>query len=141
MGYRFDYGGRSVVISGDTKKSEEIARIARGVYLLVNEALAAHLVAILTEALEEAGLTARATITRDILDYHATPVEAAQTAEQAGVGHLLFYHVVPPLIIPGLGSAFLEGVSDAYSGDVTLGRDGTRVSLPTDSDDIEVSGD
>ena len=141
VGYRFDYGGRSVVISGDTKKSEEIARVARGVDLLVHEALAAHLVAILTEALEEAGLTARATITRDILDYHATPVEAAQTAEQAGVGHLLFYHVVPPLIIPGLGSAFLEGVSDAYSGDVTLGRDGTRVSLPTDSDDIEVSGD
>lgn len=140
VGYRFDYGGRSVVISGDTKRSPEIARVAKGVDLLVHEALAAHLVAILTGALDDAGQTARATITRDILDYHATPVEAAQTAEQAGARHLLFYHVVPPLVVPGMGSAFLEGVSDAYSGGVTLGRDGTRISLPKGSSEIDVSG-
>ena len=37
-------------------------------------------------------------------------------------------------------AAFVEGVSDAYSGDFTLGRDGTTVFLPAGSDAIEVSG-
>ena len=33
---------------------------------------------------------------------------------------------------------WLEGVDDAYAGPVTLGRDGTLISLPRDSDRIEV---
>ena len=38
-------------------------------------------------------------MTTDILDYHATPVEAAETAQAAGVSFLLLSHVVPPLPI------------------------------------------
>jgi ribonuclease Z len=140
VGYRFDYGGRSVVISGDTTKSPVIERMARGSDLLVHEALAPHLVDILTQAAEQNGRSARAKITRDILDYHASPVEAAQTAEASGVGHLLYYHIVPPLLVPGMEAAFVDGVSEAYSGDFTVGTDGTRVSLPSGSDAIEVSG-
>lgn len=140
VGYRFDYAGRSVVISGDTKKSPVIERIAKGADLLVHEALAPHLVEIITEAAVQAGRSARAKITRDIVDYHTSPVEAAQTAEAAGVGHLLYYHIVPPLLLPGMEAAFVQGVSDAYSGDFTVGTDGTRVSLPSASDAIEVSG-
>jgi ribonuclease Z len=140
VGYRFDYGGRSLVITGDTIKSPEIERMSRGVDLLVHEALAAHLVAIITSAAEELGMTVQAKITADILDYHATPVDAAETAEAAGARHLLFYHVVPPLILPGMDAAFLEGVDEAYTGEVTLGRDGIRVSLPSGSTEIEISG-
>ncbi|NQZ99288.1 MAG: MBL fold metallo-hydrolase [Myxococcales bacterium] len=130
VGYRFDYAGRSAVITGDTKKSAEIARIAKGADLLVHEALSARLVGIMEAAATTAGQQRRAKIMKDIQDYHATPVDAAETAAAAGVGHLLFYHVVPPLIAPGMESSFLRGVSDAYSGQITLGRDGTRVSLP-----------
>ncbi len=140
VGYRFDYSGRALVITGDTKKNAEIERISKGVDLLVHEALAAHLVAIITEAATEVGMESRAKITTDIVDYHATPVEAAETAEAAGVGHLLYYHVVPPLLFPGMGAAFLEGVDDAYSGPLTLGEDGTRISLPANSTAIEISG-
>lgn len=138
VGYRFDYGGRSLVVSGDTARSAEVEQISKGVDLLVHEALAPRLVAVLTETAEALGMTARAKITRDILDYHATPVEAAETAAAAGARHLLFYHVVPPLLIPGLDAVFLEGVDDAYGGGVTLGRDGTRISLPSGSDAIDV---
>jgi ribonuclease Z len=141
VGYRFDYGERSIVVSGDTVKSPEIERMAKDVDLLVHEALAAHLVAILTEAAEKLGQTARAKITSDILDYHATPVDAAETAEAAGARHLLFYHIVPPLRVPGMEAAFVEGVADAYSGDFTVGRDGVRVSLPANSTAIQISGD
>jgi ribonuclease Z len=139
VGYRFDYAGRSLVLSGDTVRSAEVERMSEGVDLLVHEALAAHMVAILTETANELGMTARAKITSDILDYHATPVEAAETAEAAGARHLLYYHAVPPLILPGMEAAFLDGVDEAYTGGVTLGRDGTRVSLPAGSTAIEVS--
>jgi ribonuclease Z len=139
VGYRFDYGGRSVVVSGDTKKSDNLLAQARGVDLLVHEALSPKLVGILHDAAESAGNAGLAQIMTDIPDYHTTPVQAGELAQAAGARHLLFYHVVPPLRVPGLEGVFLEGVSDAYSGGVTLGRDGTTVSLPSGSKAVDVS--
>ena len=77
VGYRFEYGGRSVVVSGDTKKSANLEHFAQGVDLLVHEALAPQLVGLLTQGAEQAGRKRLAKITRDILDYHASPVDAA----------------------------------------------------------------
>jgi ribonuclease Z len=139
VGYRFDYAGRSVLVSGDTKRSENLLRHAEGVDLLVHEALAAQIVAIMNRAATAAGRTNLAKIMSDIPDYHTTPAEAAGIAEAAGAGHLLYYHIVPPLVAPGMEAVFLEGVGQAYSGPVTVGRDGTRVSLPAGSTVIEVS--
>ena len=139
VGYRFDYAGRSLVVSGDTRRSETVAKFATDVDLLVHEALAPRLVGTLNRAARNAGRDNIARITHDILDYHTTPVEAAEIAAAARVGHLLYYHIVPPLLIPGLEAAFLDGVEGAYSGPVTLGRDGTLVSLPSGSRDIQVS--
>ena len=139
VGYRIDYAGRSVLVSGDTKRSENLQRFAEGVDLLVHEALAANMVAIMNRAATAAGRENLAKITSDIPDYHATPAEAAEIAEAAGAGHLLFYHVVPPLRAPGMEALFLEGVADAYAGPVTVGRDGTLASLPAGSKAIDVS--
>ena len=139
VGYRFDYGGRSLVVSGDTKKSESLLAQARDVDLIAHEALSPKLVGILHDAAESAGNNALAKVMTDIPDYHTTPVEAGELAQAAGARHLLFYHVVPPLPVPGLEGVFLEGVSEAFSGGVTLGRDGTRISLPSGSKAIDVS--
>jgi ribonuclease Z len=139
VGYRFDYGGRSLVVSGDTSKSDNLVHFAEDVDLLVHEALAVHLVAIMNRAARHAGRDNVASIAHDILDYHTTPVEAAQVATAARARHLLYYHVLPPLRVPGLAAAFLEGVDAVYKGPVTLGRDGTFVSLPAGSDTIVVS--
>jgi len=136
VGYRFDYKGRSVVVSGDTSKSANLERFASGADLLVHEALSPELMGVLQHAAEAAGNEAIAKISVDVLDYHATPVEAAESAQSAGVGHLLYYHIVPPMPIPGLDSIFLGGVNDAYDGPVTLGRDGISFSLPAGSDEI-----
>jgi len=139
VGYRFEYGGRALVVSGDTAKSANLEAQARGVDLLVHEALAPQLVARMNAAATAAGRANLAKITADIPDYHATPVEAAEIAKATGAKHLLFYHVIPPLPLPGLDRAFLDGVSDAFAGGVTLGRDGTLVSLPSGSDAVAVS--
>jgi ribonuclease Z len=139
VGYRFEYGGRSLVVSGDTKKSANLEAQSHGVDLLVHEALAPQLVKHLHDAAVSAGRANVAKITTDIPDYHTSPVEAAEIAQAAGAKHLLFYHVVPPLPLPGLDRVFLEGVSDAFAGGVTLGRDGTLISLPKGSSAVEVS--
>jgi len=139
VGYRFDYQGRSVVVSGDTAKSSNLVARATGADLLVHEALSPELVRRLHDAAATAGRANLAKITADIPDYHTSPVEAAEVAQAAGVRHLLFYHVVPPLPVPGLDGAFLAGVSDAFDGGVTLGRDGSFVSLERGGEGVDVS--
>jgi len=138
VGYRFDYGERPLVVSGDTARSANLQRFADGVDLLVHDALAPQLVAVLTRGAEEAGRERIAKITRDILEYHASPVDVAELARDAGVGFLLYTHIVPPLPIAPLEAAFLEGVDAIYDGPFAVGRDGTTVHLPAGSDAIEV---
>jgi len=138
VGYRFDYKDRSVVLSGDTKKSANLEQFAQGTDLLVHEALSRELVGVMTEGARKAGRANLVKITTDILDYHASPVEAAQSASAAGAQHLLFYHIVPPLLLAPMEEIFVEGVSDAYDGPFTVGRDGTLVSLPAGSEEIRV---
>lgn len=138
VGYRFDYQGRSVVISGDTKKSSNLQNLSENVDLLVHEALNREMVGILTTAAHNANRPRMVKITEDILDYHTSPVEAAEIARDANVGHLLLSHIVPPLPVKPMEALFLKGVSDVYSSGVTVGKDGTLVSLPTGSKEIVV---
>ena len=135
VGYRFTYKDRSLLITGDTVKLPNIERFAKGVDLLVHEALAPNLLNIMHDAATKTGNQILAKITHDVLDYHASPVEAAETARDAGVGHLLYYHIVPPLVIPGQETLFLNGAQDIFS-DYTVGQDGTAFSLPAGSDAI-----
>jgi ribonuclease Z len=137
IGYRFDYAGRSVVLSGDTKKSANLLRFAKGVDLLLHEALDPKLVGVLTAAATDVGAENVEKISVDILDYHTTPIEAAEIAQSAGTKALLFYHIVPPLPLGPLEELFLAGVAEAYSGEVILGRDGTMLSLPARSTEID----
>lgn len=136
VGYRFDYKGRSVVISGDTAKSANLQRFAQGVDLLVHDAIAPQLVAVMNRAAHRVGATNIEKITADIPSYHTSPVEAAEIARDAHVGMLLYYHIVPPLPLRPLREMFLDGVADVYAGPVTIGSDGTLVSLPAGSDEI-----
>lgn len=135
VAYLFSYKGRSVLISGDTSKSANLEQFAQGVDLLVHDALSPQLVKQMNKAAVRAGNEVLAKITADIPDYHATPVEAAEIARDAKVGHLLFYHVVPPTPLPGLKTAWLAGVDEVFSR-YTLGEDGTGFSLPAGSTDI-----
>lgn len=135
VGYRFSYQGRSLLISGDTVKLANIEHFANGVDLLVHEALAPNLVKLMNDTAARLGNKTIEKITHDILDYHASPLEAAQTARDAGVGHLLYYHIVPPLVIPGQKALFLDGAEDVFP-DYTVGEDGVEFSLPAGSSEI-----
>ncbi len=138
VGYRFDYKGRSVVIGGDTVKHQNLIDQSKGVDLLVHESLNAEWVSKMKSVADSRGLTALAKIMHDILDYHTTPVEAAEIAAEAGVDHLVLSHIVPPVPISYLEAYYLKGTADAFNGPITLGKDGMLFSLPAGSDSIDV---
>lgn len=139
MGYRISYKGRSLVISGDTKKSAAVQREAKGVDLLVHEALSAPLVALLGQAAEGAGRPHLKKVMADVIDYHTSPEQAAETARDAGVGYLLLNHIAPPLPLPGLEKVFLGQAPELFNGPIRIGIDGDFVTLPAGSQQREVS--
>jgi len=139
VGYRIRYKDRTVVISGDTRRSAAVQREAQRVDLLVHEALSPQLVRMIEHSFVRAQRPQMAQIMADIRNYHASPVEAAQTAAAAGVGMLVFNHIVPPLPVPGLEAKFLEGTEAEFAGPMHVGRDGDWFSLPAGSRTIEQS--
>ena len=140
VGYRIQYKGRSVVLSGDTRQSAAVQREAAGVDLLVHEALSPTLVAALSSSAGRSGRNNLKKIFNDIVDYHATPEQAAQTARDAKVGYLLLNHIVPVLApLPGLEAAFLADAAKLYNGAIRIGIDGDFISLPTGSRDLQHS--
>lgn len=130
FGYRIEYRGRVVVISGDTVKSSAVIHNAQNADLLLHEALASHMT-------ERAGARARAIglervgkMAGDVRGYHTTPVQAAEVAAAAQVKSLVLTHIFPPLPNALARHLFLAGTADAYGGPLQLGYDGLRIDLP-----------
>jgi ribonuclease Z len=137
IGYRFDYGGRSIVISGDTSKSPSLIAAARGADLLVHEALQPKLVATMAVALDAKGIKNTAQIMRDIVNYHTTPEQAAESAREAGVKQLVLSHIVPAIPSRFFYPAFLGDAPKRFGGPITVGEDGMLFSLPSGGNGIE----
>lgn len=137
VGYRFDYRGRSVVISGDTKKLAAVAKASAGADVLVHDALSQPLRQVLADAARDAGNPRVAKLLDDIGDYHANPIEAAETANEAGVQLLVYTHFVPALVQRPLQLAYFDGVDAVRARkDWAVGYDGLRLDLPAGSNDI-----
>jgi ribonuclease Z len=137
-GYRFDWRGRSVVVSGDTVKDQALTTLARGADVLVHEAQAQHLVALLRREAERLGRDRIAKILADIPSYHTSPVEAAEVANAAGVRLLVLYHLTPPPPAALVERAFVRGVDVVRPRDWVLGDDGLLITLPAGSAAIDV---
>lgn len=136
VGYRFEYKGRKLVVSGDTGPSARLEAAARGADVLAHEALSPPLVEIQRKAAVKAGRANYAAILHDILNYHSTPEQAAVAAKRAGVKELLLYHIIPPLPVRALEGPFLGEARTIFTGPVQVGRDGDVVSMPAGSKEI-----
>jgi ribonuclease Z len=130
VGYRFDYKGRCLAVSGDTVPSAGLIAVAKGCDLLVHEALEPRLTRVLGTAAGRAGADRVGKIFADIENYHTTPEQAAEVAQKAGVRMLALTHIVPPLRLPGLDRAFLGDANDRFDGELVLAADGDIISLP-----------
>jgi ribonuclease Z len=137
VGYRFDYKGRSIVITGDTKKTPSVHAVAQGVDILVHEALQPKLVKLLEAGFANHNMGNMSQVMRDILNYHTTPEEAAAQAAAAGARELVLNHIVPPLPLRFAYPAFLGDAATFYDRPITVGEDGMLFSLPANSTGIE----
>ncbi|MBL4870723.1 MAG: MBL fold metallo-hydrolase [Robiginitomaculum sp.] len=136
VGYRFDYKGRSVVISGDTSRSKNLERIAKGADILVHEALNEEMIDIMSDAFTANNNPRLSTIFQDVKDIHTTPVQAAKSANSANVKMLVFSHIVPPVPSKILNTFFLDGTGAEFAGEIVMGQDGMMFSLPANSTKI-----
>jgi len=130
VGLRFDYRGRSAVISADTVYSENLVKAAQDTDLLIHDALSEELLMMVAQAQTEAGFRGRGKILADVTDYHATAPQAADAAQKAGAKALALVHIVPPLPLKGLQEVFLADAPDRYDGPLWLAADGDLYSLP-----------
>ena len=111
LGYRIDYGGRSVVLSGDTKVSENVVRMARGVDLLVHEVF-------VPETLTRMGMPAERA--KKIIDYHLTPEQAGDVFTRTKPKLAVYSHICMP---SALEQDLLGPTRKTYSGPLEIGED------------------
>jgi len=117
--YRLDSPDRSIVISGDTKPSDSLIRLAREADVLVHEVLWPSAVdRLLSHAYNAEALK------RSILSHHTPAVEVGRVAAEARVKTLVLSHFVPaedPEITEEMWTD--EVRRGGYRGPVILGRD------------------
>jgi len=135
LGYRFDYKGRSLVISGDTSYSKNLIENSRDADVLFHEAQANHMINIIRDFNLQRGADLNAKLMEDIITYHTTPIEAAEIANLANVKHLIFYHLTPAPRNYITEIIFLRGIDEVRE-EWTLSNDGTMVVLPVESDEV-----
>ena len=137
VGYRFDYKGRSVVISGDTSRSAHLEKMAAGADILIHEALNVEMVDAMRAQFKATDRARMATIFEQIKHIHTTPVEAAKSASKAKVRMLVLSHIIPPAPGSFLDSYFAKGTDDAFSGEIVMGHDGMLFSLMPGNTEIQ----
>jgi len=120
--YRFDCPDRSIVFSGDTTVSPELAALAKGADVLVSEAM--HLGGL--ESLLKKVPNA-ATLREHLLASHITTEQLGRLAAEAGVKTLVLSHLVPgddPSITDAM---WQEGVRRNFRGLIVVGHDGMEL--------------
>jgi ribonuclease BN (tRNA processing enzyme) len=123
---RFDQGGRGVVFSSDTAYFPPLAEFAADADILVHEAMLAKGVERLVS------LTGNGDRLREHLyASHTLAGDAGRIAEAAGVGHLVLHHLVPADDPEISHEDWVAAVRESWRGDLTIGRDGLVLSLPS----------
>lgn len=134
VGYRLDYKGRSVVISGDSNATDGLFAAAQDADLLFHDALARHSLDIMIEAATEVGRNNLSKIFYDVTDYHADTRTLEQATEDAGIKQLVLYHLVPTPVNGLTESMFRRNLRD----DTLLAHDLQAFELPPDSEVISI---
>ena len=135
VGYRVDYRGRSVVISGDTVATEALFDAAQGADLLLHDALSRTLLDPMIDVATNLDIPTIPTIMTDVIDYHADSRNLEAQAAAAGIRQLAYYHLVPAPANALTEKMFARGLS----ADTILVRDLHTFDLPPDSAEILIS--
>jgi ribonuclease Z len=111
FGYRIDYAGRSVVLSGDTRVSEKLIRYAEGVDVLVHEVF-------VPETLQRAGVPPDRA--KRIVDYHTTAEQAGRVFTRTKPKLAVYSHICMP---GATEQDLLAPTRKGYTGPLEIGED------------------
>jgi len=112
FGYRIDYAGRSVALSGDTRFSENLIRFAQGADVLVHEVIAADL--------QRAEFSSAPEWAEAIIAHHTTPEQAGEIFTRVRPKLAVYSHIVP---VAATASDLLPPTRKTYGGPVEVGED------------------
>ena len=119
FGYRFDGGGRSVVISGDTRPCENLIRASYRVDTLVHECCEMAK----TSWYPGCGWDSLDAKIRDLASYHTQPDQLGRVAREAQARALVVTHLMPGSVPDELR----EAIARDYEGPTTIGEDLQRL--------------
>jgi ribonuclease Z len=122
FGYRIEYKGHSVVLSGDTRYSENLIRFAKGTDLLIHE------VAISPDTLSKSDPKYH------ILAHHTTPEQSAKVFNTVKPKLAVYSHIVK--LYGGTEQEILKRAKTDYSGPLIMGEDLMSFSI---NDKVSVS--
>lgn len=112
LAYRFDCPDRSIVFSGDTRRSDHLVALARGADVLVHEVLLpSRLPGNMNEALRH-----------HILNSHTAAEDAGRVAAAAGVKMLVLTHLVPTEP-PAPDDEWMAPARRHFTGRIVVARD------------------
>lgn len=129
FGYKIEYNEKVLVISGDTKKCDNIIKHAKGADLLIHEALLVEVIEKISVLQEEIGNARNSKILHDILDYHVSPKQAAEIAQEAGVKELVLNHLGPAPDNFVIKRLFEKDVRWTFDGKIHIAEDGNRFDI------------
>lgn len=127
-GYRIDYAGRSVVVSGDTRVSENLIRHATGVDVLIHEVAS-------RESFLRAGVAE--TRIKSVLARHTTPEQAGSVFARTRPRLAVYSHIIHAI---ATDADLLPGTRTTYGGRFEVGVDLTVITVG-DSVVVQKPGD
>jgi len=113
LAYRFDCPDRSIVFSGDTRRSANLIALAKGADVLVHETL----------YLPAAPGAPGSALRKHVVESHTPVEEVGRIAAEAGVKTLVLSHFVPAETPPIADEQWLAGARAHFSGAIVVGRD------------------
>ena len=116
--YRFDTADRSIVISGDTARSDALIKLAQGADVLVHEVMWVPAVDRLVASIPNAS-----TLKKHILDSHTSVEDAGRVATAAGVKTLVLSHFVPADDPTITDQMWMEAARAHFRGTIVVGKD------------------
>lgn len=114
LGYRVDFAGHSVVLSGDTRPSENLVRHSRGVDVLIHEVVAPDVERRRASSNFSAEQVAR------IIAHHTTPEQAGEIFTRVHPKLAVYSHIVPT---PTCARDLMAPTRKTYSGPLEVGED------------------
>lgn len=118
LGFRFEYEGKVLAISGDTRPCAGLSELAAGADVYVQN--------VVRRSLIEHSPIQRF---RDVLDYHSNLEETGVTASRAGVSRVVLSHIVPPPDDSADTGIVAEVRSSGFEGEVIVGSDLLEIAI------------